>query len=65
MLSAISITIFFILHFFKLPSKSIGGIFLLFGELWAIDYFFAFLGIDSQPWPHAWGHGAMPPPLAQ
>ena len=24
---------------------------LLFGELSSIDYFFTFLGIDSQPWP--------------
>ena len=48
MLSVISITIFFILYFFKLPSKSI--ISFLFGELLNIDYFFTFLGIDSQPW---------------
>ena len=33
-----------ILYFLKLPSKSI--IALLFGELWNIDYFFTFLGID-------------------
>ena len=38
---------FFFLYFFKLPSKSI--ISLLFGELSNIDYFFTFLGIDSQP----------------
>ena len=42
-----SITIFFILYFFKLPSKLI--ISLLFGELSNIDYFFTFLSIDSQP----------------
>ena len=42
------ITVFFILYFFKLPSKSI--ISLFFGELSNIDYFFTFLGIDSQPW---------------
>ena len=47
MLSVISITIFFILNFFELPSKSI--ISLLFGELSNIDYFFTFLGIDSPP----------------
>ena len=46
MLSVISITVFFILYFFKLPSKSI--ISLLFGELLNIDYLFTFLGIDSQ-----------------
>ena len=38
---------FFILYFFKLLSKSI--ISLLFGELSNIDYFFTFLGIDSNP----------------
>ena len=43
----IPITIFFILYFFKLPSKSI--ISLLFGELSNIDYFFTFFSIDSQP----------------
>ena len=48
MLSVISITIFFILYFFKLPSKSIN--FLLSGEVSNIDYFFTFLGIDSQSW---------------
>ena len=36
--------------FFKLSSRSI--ISLLFGELSNIDYFFTFLGINSQPWRH-------------
>ena len=36
-----------ILYFFKLSSKSI--ISLLFGELSNVDYFFTFLGNDSQP----------------
>ena len=44
---SISITIFFILYFFELPWKS--NISLLFGELSNIDYFFTFLGNDSQP----------------
>ena len=44
----ISITAFFILYVFKLPSKSI--ISLLFGELSNIGYFFTFLSIDWQPW---------------
>ena len=35
-----------ILYIFKLPSKSI--ISLLFGELSNINYFFTFLGMDSQ-----------------
>ena len=40
-----------ILYFFELPSKSI--ISLFFGELSNIDYFFTFLGIDSQSWAGA------------
>ena len=59
MLSVISNMDYNILYFFKLPSKSIISLLvgelsksiisLLVGELSNIDYFFTFLGIDSQP----------------
>ena len=39
------------LFLYFLVNYRLSVISLLFGELLSVDYFFTFLGIDSQPWP--------------